>query len=704
MVISAYVAGKAGRDAILLSRFSIQSLPLFIGLSAAVSLPVILVAGRLMVRFGPARLVPAMNAVSGLLAIGEYLLLGSYPRPVAVIVFFHLSTASAVLVSGFWSIINERFDIQSAKRYIGRIGLGATLGGILGGVIAERSAVYFERDAILLVLGGLQLACAVALLGFGQRRPRPIAQPDEPKPGVWSSLGTIARSRLLRGIGAIVILSAIAAGVMDYVFKADMVNGTSKDTLLRSLAVFYTITNIITAVVQIAVCGPIISRLGVPRSVATLPVAVTGFGILAVVSPIPLTSTLARAAELITRNSIYRAGYELLYAPLPAHQKRPTKVLLDVGADKIGDILGAQLVGAIVLFAVVPRTALLIATLVVAGLGVVFAMRLPGAYTKALEESLMIYGADAAVDDAAQQAEPWLTLNVPAFGDPGEVVPLRRRVRAKAAPRPPNTDAIIEILREIRSADATRIRTALARAVPVELAPHLVELVGRDDVAREACAALVALAPRCTGVLVDALLDQSRPPMLRRRLPSLLCHGDKELAAWGLWRGLSDPSFDVRYRSGTAVARLVAAGHIKDIQPEHVFETVRRELGAELAEWKTRQIAHDPAQDDTEGHAESGLDHVFRMLGLVLPAEPLRIALHALQADDASLRGMALEYLESILPPDVRAQLWPLLESADSGAARAVIDEAPRRSQDEIAAELKRSYPEIAEKLKHRAG
>src|SRR5207302_9365877 len=71
----------------------------------------------------------------------------------------------------------------------------------------------------------------------------------------------------------------------------------------------------------------------------------------------------------------------------------------------------------------------------------------------------------------------------------------------------------------------------------------------------------------------------------------------------------------------------------------------------------------DRAGADAPAHrASAGLEHVFTVLGLALPAEPLRIALHAVQTDDPELRGTALEYLESILPPDVRAQLWPLLE------------------------------------------
>ena len=82
-----------------------------------------------------------------------------------------------------------------------------------------------------------------------------------------------------------------------------------------------------------------------------------------------------------------------------------------------------------------------------------------------------------------------------------------------------------------------------------------------------------------------------------------------------------------------------------------------------------------------EADSDFGLAHVFRMLGLVLPAEPLRVALHAVQTDDASLRGVALEYLEGILPPDVRAQLWPLLDESTPTDVDAVVDAATVESR-----------------------
>jgi hypothetical protein len=88
---------------------------------------------------------------------------------------------------------------------------------------------------------------------------------------------------------------------------------------------------------------------------------------------------------------------------------------------------------------------------------------------------------------------------------------------------------------------------------------------------------------------------------------------------------------------------------------------------------------------------------VFTVLGLALPAEPLRIALHAVQTDDPELRGTALEYLESVLPERVRELLWPFLEV--DGAPR-----APARTQGEIVAALKLSHPSIISHLRAHHG
>jgi len=722
LVIATFVASKAARDAILLARFSVTRLPIFIALSAAVSLPVIIVAGRLMARHGPARLMPAVNLASAALAVGEWLLLPHYPRPIAVVVYFHLATSGAVLVSGFWSIINERFDVQSAKRHIGRIGIGATLGGIFGGVIAERTAVHLPPSSILLVLAALQLVCAAMLRQFGRsvKRPEPVVRQE----GTWLALRGVARSPLLRNIGGIVVLGAIAAGVMDYVFKADIVASSSRDGLLRSLAIFYTVTSVITAIIQVALCGPIIARLGVPRSVGTLPMTVTAFGVLALLVPLPFAEAIARGAEVVTRNSVYRAGYELLYAPLGEDDKRATKIVLDVGADRLGDLLGAQLVGMLVYLVAVPRPALLIAALATGAVAVALSMRLPRNYTTALEASLLARAPAPASAEAspAAEREPWITLTgLPSLGQAGDVAPLSLRIRDRSkrkhakrrTPVPTSAaptssahhhDTLATAIIDLRSGSAERVTRVLAAGLTPELAACAIELVGRDDVARAALTALKAVAPKCTGLLVDALVDPDRDVAIRRRLPAVLLAGEPSLAAWGLWRALSDESFDVRYRSGAVLSRLAEAGHLR-ISPEDVFEAVRRELAGDATALATQRVVDDLANADERLEGDpparrggAGLEHVFTVLGLVLPPEPLRIALRAVQHDDPELRGTALEYLESILPADMRAQLWPLLEGVGDGrgAPPEPVPDAPAvprtRSHDEILAALRLSY------------
>jgi hypothetical protein len=59
--------------------------------------------------------------------------------------------------------------------------------------------------------------------------------------------------------------------------------------------------------------------------------------------------------------------------------------------------------------------------------------------------------------------------------------------------------------------------------------------------------------------------------------------------------------------------------------------------------------------------AAQSLAHVFGLLSLAIPREPLQIAFRSLHVEDHHLRGTALEYLEGVLPPAIRQQLWPFL-------------------------------------------
>ena len=79
------------------------------------------------------------------------------------------------------------------------------------------------------------------------------------------------------------------------------------------------------------------------------------------------------------------------------------------------------------------------------------------------------------------------------------------------------------------------------------------------------------------------------------------------------------------------------------MEAEEVFSAIRREL--------------------TQRIAPPNLDYVFSLIGVVLPREPVRAAFEGLTSKDHQLRGLALEYLESALPPDIGESLLRLVEA-----------------------------------------
>ncbi len=138
-----------------------------------------------------------------------------------------------------------------------------------------------------------------------------------------------------------------------------------------------------------------------------------------------------------------------------------------------------------------------------------------------------------------------------------------------------------------------------------------------------------------------------------------------------------------------------------------MFDVVQKEVAVGRPVWEGRRLLDrledsEPAtfvDDFIRSRANQSLAHVFTMLSLVLPPEPLQIALRGLHAGDENLRGTALEYLESVLPPAIREPLWPFLED-HRPAGRTV------RPREEILADLVRSNHSIMlnlEEIKRRS-
>jgi hypothetical protein len=117
-------------------------------------------------------------------------------------------------------------------------------------------------------------------------------------------------------------------------------------------------------------------------------------------------------------------------------------------------------------------------------------------------------------------------------------------------------------------------------------------------------------------------------------------------------------------------------------QPAAIFEIVASELSTSRK--SLSKAAAAPSPDAVEGadlvdevlreRASHVMTHVATLLGLVLPQQSVRLAFRALYTEDAKLRGVALEYLDSVLPKGLREQFaaqieGPVVRPEKAGAA-----------------------------------
>src|SRR5687768_17684005 len=112
------VASKAFRDAAFLTVWPTTTLPLMVLAAAIIVVATVPLFARLLNRFGPRFVVAAGFLISAAGHLVEYRLSSGRPW-VAVLIYLHVAGLGALLLSGYWSLVSERFDPRGARASFG---------------------------------------------------------------------------------------------------------------------------------------------------------------------------------------------------------------------------------------------------------------------------------------------------------------------------------------------------------------------------------------------------------------------------------------------------------------------------------------------------------------------------------------------------------------------------------------------------------
>jgi hypothetical protein len=667
-MVAQLIAGRAVRDAVFLTEYPAVYLPRVMLAAALLSLGAAIGVSRAMPTLGPRRTAIGLTLLNGLLFVVEGATLNLAPEEIAVVTYVHVSIVGALVISAFSSVVNERFDPLYAKTVVSRVGTGAALGGVLGGVSAFYLSDLLELSTVLYCLGSLSMLVGLGIWNVGASTQPQRTSEDQGRLGIR----TIGEDGYLRQIAATIVMLGAVGVLVDYGMKAEAdAKYTDSAGLLSFFAAFYMATSLLTFFMQAAVAKPLLRKVGLGGTMAVLPLVLALNAGLAAVWTRLWTATLARGSQTVLSSSLFRSGYELLYTPIPPLKKRATKALIDIACNRIGYGLGSVVVMAIVATAASPEAAtrsVMLGAAVAALVSAWMIRRLHTGYVGELASSLREGSIVLHSDDLVDATTLHTLARTAGELDRGAIlerVEELRRTRGDS----PAPDAAVDQLSDLLSREPQRVLRAL---IDPTLSPHfasyVIELLGDDAHARAAYGALERMGGRITGQLIDAMLHPDTPVAVRRRVPRILRKQDSPRAVRGLLEGLRDDEFDVRYRCGHALAELRKSNPELELPRSEVMRAVEREMAANEEEWQHRRLRDEVAADDQseidallESRNDRNLQHVFTLLSLAIDGEAIVLSLRALSSHNENLRGTSLEYLHNVLPERVRDSLWPRL-------------------------------------------
>ena len=340
LIIASLVVLKPVSKSLLLSKFGINQLPIAMMLVAVFSTIIIIIylkfaskvmLNRLISRTLYASII-ALFFFRGLLFIDD--------QKVWFIYAFYIWVAilGVVWSSQFWLLANYVFDAREAKRLFGFIGAGAISGGIFGGYLANYLAEPIGTKNLLLVCCFFIALCLFILriVWFKSARlnyresvlqQKRIKQKDTK----GNPFQLILNSKHLTYLAGIVGLSVIVAKIVDYQFSAIAMQSIHQEDQLTAFFGFWLSTiSVISLFIQLVFTNKILKTFGVNNSLFFLPAAILIGASAILFQPVLWAAILIKVSDGSFKQSLHKAGKELLILPIPAAIKNKSKQFIDV--------------------------------------------------------------------------------------------------------------------------------------------------------------------------------------------------------------------------------------------------------------------------------------------------------------------------------------------------------------------------------------
>ena len=260
-----------------------------------------------------------------------------------------ISVFSLFHISVFWSFMSDTFASPQATRLFGFIGAGASVGAIAGPTVAGALARFAGTDAMLLVASALVVATLplvawIQRLKFSDLRNREVEVQESDLDYIGGNplagFSIFFQSRYLLGIGLFIFLYTSIGSFVYFELKNLLVD-YSRAERSQIYSAMDLVTNTLTLLIAAFVTGRIATRLGLPFTLASIPVLIGAGMLMLAAAPMVGVVVAVQIARRAGNYAVSRPGREMLFTAVDRETRFKAKPVVDIVIYRGGDMVNA---------------------------------------------------------------------------------------------------------------------------------------------------------------------------------------------------------------------------------------------------------------------------------------------------------------------------------------------------------------------------
>jgi AAA family ATP:ADP antiporter len=269
-----------------------------------------------------------------------------------------LGCFSLTVIAQFWSLANDLYTQEQGKRLFAILGIGASVGAVLGSYLAKILYKPLGPYVIMLVSAAMLIVC----LGLGYLANkimggRQAAKAPEPI-GKKNGFSLILADRYLLLIAALIMILNLVNTTGETILDLSQLAAVEKTPGYASMTAeqqeklrgdfigefrgdFFFWVNLVVAVTQMFLVSRVFKYLGIRVALFSLPViGLIAYGGIALLPALWLVR-IGKIAENSIDYSLYNTTKQALWLPTSREQKYNAKMTIDSFLVRIGDLVAS---------------------------------------------------------------------------------------------------------------------------------------------------------------------------------------------------------------------------------------------------------------------------------------------------------------------------------------------------------------------------